>query len=384
MESSETSNLVTRSIAVLSRELEQQYSPQHELYIEFGGWAIQVRSNSAPLLESLRDYYGDLARPPRDGCAQARAVDIEIRALEAPAQDFGFAFRKLKREAGKNDKVQFFDLADGRVVLKVKSGVQFLLGAKDMVAVGPCLDSTNQLINFINSQFISQRLHEGWALCHAAGVTLPSSSGGSAGGRGLGIAGRPGAGKSTLAFHLMSTGLCFVSNDRLLIKDAAGGAEMAGIPKIPRVNPGTLLNNPDLQGILPAERQRQLAPLPREEIWRLEEKYDVPVDRVFGKGRTLYRGALAGLVILNWRWSDGAVPTRFQRVDLAGRPELLELIMKSPGVYDHDRSGLSGEETTRPQPAAYLEAVRHTPVWEATGRPQFDLGVSFCRGLLEV
>jgi HprK-related kinase B len=384
MASSETKTFVTRSIAALSRELDRQYSPQHELCIEFGGWVVQVRSNSAPLLESLRDYFGDLAQPPLDGSRHSRVVDVVIRAFEAPAPDFGCAFRDLEREAGKTVKVQFFDLADGRVVHKVKTGMQFLLGAEDLVAVGPCLANTNQIVNFINSQFISQRLHEGWALCHAAGVAHSSWSGGAAGGRGVGIASRAGAGKSTLAFHLMSSGLSFVSNDRLLIKNTAGEAEMAGIPKIPRVNPGTLLNNPDLQGILPAERQRQLAQLPREQLWDLQEKYRVLIDQVYGRGRTVYRVTLAGLLILNWSWSDSSAPTRFHSVDLAERRDLLELVMKSPGVYHRDRAGRSAAETSRPEPAAYLEAVRHTRVWEATGCPQFDLGVSFCRRLLEV
>jgi hypothetical protein len=57
--------------------------------------------------------------------------------------------------------------------------------------------------------------------------------------------------------------------------------------------------------------------------------------------------------------------------------------MKSPGVYHRDRADRGAAETSRPEPVAYIEAVRRTPVWEATGCPQFDLGVSFCRRLLE-
>src|SRR5262245_12137044 len=124
MENSEIQNVVTRSIATLSRELDRQYASPHELCIEIGGWAILLRSNSARLLELLRDYYGDLApstgsgqapstgsgqapstgsgQAPSTGSGQApstgsgRAFDLEIRLLEAPAQDFGFAYRKLK------------------------------------------------------------------------------------------------------------------------------------------------------------------------------------------------------------------------------------------------------------------------------------------------
>ena len=366
-------------IAVLSRELERQYPAPHELRLEFGGCLILVLSNSEELLASLREYFGDLVQPGAGHAADA--ADVQIRALEAAPPDFGYAFREWPREAGKaGQKEQFFDLRDGRVVFKVRTGMQFLLGRSDLVAVGPCLANSNQIINFINSQCISERLHEGWSLCHASGVARPSPLGA----RGIGIAARAGAGKSTLALHLMSSGLCFLSNDRLLIKDTGHGAEMAGIPKMPRVNPGTLLNNPDLHGILPAARRQELAQLSREQIWNLEEKYDVLVGQVYGKGRTLYRASLTGLLILNWSWADSSAPTRFEVVELDERRDLLDLVMKSPGVFHRDPAGQSAADTARPEPARYLEAVRHTPVWEATGRPQFELGVSFCRGLLEV
>jgi HprK-related kinase B len=377
---------LTRSISALSVELERQYAPREQLRLELDGCSIQVRSNSAPLLDALRDYFGDLAQsaswPDRGPAAtSAASAEVVLQAIEAAPCDFGFVFRAWPREAGKPEqKEQFCDLKDGRVVLKVRTRLQFLIGRQELLAVGPCLANSNQIINFINSQCISRRLHEGWSLCHAAGVAQP----GPRGARGIGIAARAGAGKSTLALHLMSSGLSFVSNDRLLIKDTGRGPALVGIPKMPRVNPGTLLNNPDLRGILSDERQRQLAPLSREQIWNLEEKYDVLVDRIYGKGRIVYRADLAGLMILNWNWHGASVPTRFEAVDLAARPDLLELIMKSPGVFHRDHAGRRAVETARPDPAAYLDATRRTPVWEATGRPEFELGVSFCRRLLEV
>lgn len=370
-------------ISALSRELERQYPARRGLWLEFGGCWIQVRSNSEPLLAALRDYFGDLVQPDH-----AASPDVLIRAYEAPPPDFGQPLRDWPREAGKaGQKEQFFDLPDGRVVFKVRTKMQFLIGRDDLVAVGPCLANDNQIINFINSQCISRRLHEGWSLCHAAGVALHAGPGGSRG-RGVGIAARAGAGKSTLALHLISSGLSFVSNDRLLLKSTNGRAEMAGIPKMPRVNPGTLLNNPDLHGILPPERQRELEQQPREKLWELEEKYDVLIDKVYGKGRTLYRADLVGLVILNWSWKDSSAQTRFEPVELAERRDLLELVMKSPGVFHRDASGASlsaqkAADAARTESAGYLEAARHTRVWEATGRPQFDLGVSFCRRLLE-
>ena len=359
------------SIAALASALQRQYPPRHELYIELGDVGIVLCSNCAPLVALLREYFGALVRdaaPSRTG--------ILIRAFEAPPPDFGRALRDWPRDAGKaGQKEQFFDLPDGRVVYKVRTQMQFLLGRSELVAVGPCLDNANQIINFINSQYISQRLHDGWSLCHAAGVAYA--------GRGIGIAARAGAGKSTLALHLLSSGLSFVSNDRLLIQRSERCPEMAGIPKMPRVNPGTLLNNPDLAGILPADRQRALAAQSREELWDLEEKYDVMVDAVYGPERSVYRAALTGLLILNWSWKDGALPTQFQDVRLEQRSDLLDLVMKSPGVFHRDAEGQSASETERPDPAGYLHVARGIKVWEAKGAPNFELAVSFCRRVLE-
>jgi len=358
-------------IAALAAVLERQYPPRHELYLELGEVGIVLGSNSAPLVALLREYFGGLVRETR-----APHTGLSIRAFEAPPPDFGRALRDWPRDAGKaGQKEQFFDVPDGRVVFKVRTQMQFLLGRRDLVAVGPCLDNANQIINFINSQYISQRLHEGWSLCHAAGVAHA--------GRGIGIAARAGAGKSTLALHLLSSGLSFVSNDRLLIQRTERGAEMAGIPKMPRVNPGTLLNNPDLAGILPPERQQALAAQSREELWDLEEKYDVMVGAVYGADRTVYRTALTGLLILNWSWKDGALPTQLQEVRLEQRSDLLDLVMKSPGVFHRDAQGHNASETARPDPAGYLHVAQGLRVWEAKGAPNFEFAVSFCRRALE-
>jgi HprK-related kinase B len=359
------------SVAALASALERQYPPRQELYLELGDVGILLRSNSAPLVKLLREYFGTLVRE-----AASAHTGLVIRAFEAPPPDFGRPLQDWPRDVGKlGQKEQFFDLPDGRVVFKVRTQMQFLLGRTELVAVGRCLDNANQIINFINSQYISRRLNDGWSLCHAAGVAHA--------GRGIGIAARAGAGKSTLALHLLSSGLSFVSNDRLLIQRTEQGAEMAGIPKMPRVNPGTLLNNPDLAGILPPERERALAAQPREELWDLEEKYDVMVDAVYGPDRSVYRTSLTGLLILNWSWKDGAMPTEFKEVRLEQRSDLLDLVMKSPGVFHRDELGHSASETARPDPAGYLQVAQGLRVWEAKGAPNFELAVRFGRRALE-
>jgi HprK-related kinase B len=360
---------MTTTISELAAELCGKYPPTRQLWIEIGGFTVFVRSNSAELLVELARYFSDLVVPP------APARGLCITALEADPPRFPLEFRDWPREPGKvGKKERYADAVDGRVVYKTRTQMQFLLSQNELVAVGPALSNPNQVINFIISQYLARRLDEGWALCHAAGVAL--------GGRGLGIAARAGSGKSTLALHLISSGLSFVSNDRLLVKRTGGLAELAGVPKMPRVNPGTLLHNPDLAGILPEERREALLRMPMGELWQLEEKYDVMVPEVYGPGRCIYRAPIAALLVLEWTHSASA-PARFGRVDLTERPDLLELVMKSPGVFHRDREGRNAAETARPDPEHYFRALSGVPVYEATGRADFDVGVGFCRRLLE-
>lgn len=357
------------TVSDLAAELERKYPATERIVLSLGQSYIAVRSNSAKLIEELTHYFGDLVQVP-GGAHQP----TELVALEAPVPDFPFEFRDWPRDPGKVGKKEAYaDLGDGRIVRKVRTTMHFLIGAHTLLAVGPSLANSNQIINFINSHYISRRLHGGWQLCHAAGVSHH--------GRGLGIAARAGGGKSTLALHLMSTGLSFVTNDRLLIRAKDGVTEMAGIPKMPRVNPGTLLNNPDLGGILPRQRERELRRMSPQELWALEEKYDVIIDSVYGPGRTVYRSPLQALLLLNWSPASDD-PTRFDRLDLAQRSELLDLIVKSPGVFHRNPAGGVTPEDLLVDRNAYLTHLRTVPVYEATGHASFERGVLFCRKVL--
>ncbi len=359
---------MTATIASLAADLLRIHAPNQALRLDIGGLTVHLRTNSRALRDVLADYFADLV------VAEVPRADIRITALQTEPPRFPLEYRDWPREPGKvGKKERYADTPDGRVVFKTRTGMQFLLARDELMAVGPCVKNPNQVINFVISQYLGRRLDEGWALCHAAGVAWN--------GHGIGIAARAGAGKSTLALHLMSTGLSFVSNDRLLIQATTARTELAGVPKMPRVNPGTLLHNPDLAGILPSERREELERLDPGELWQLEEKYDVMVRDVYGPGRCLYRAPLRALIVLNWaRTADRAA--RFEPVELGARQDVLELVMKSPGVFHRDAEGRSAAETARPEPDVYLRTLAGVPVYEATGRADFDVGVGFCRRLL--
>jgi HprK-related kinase B len=359
------------SIAEYAAQLRRAQAHEARLWLRVSDFVVALRSNSQRLLDDLTAYFGSLATVSEPG-----RPDITITAIEADPPALPVPYREWPREPGKLGKKEAYaDAADGRVICKLRTGMHFLLGTSDLLAVGPCIENSNQVVNFVISQYISRRVHEGWALCHGAGVAL--------GDRGIGIAARAGAGKSTLALHLMSSGLSFVSNDRLLIRRAGSddSSEMAGVPKMPRVNPGTLLNNPDLAGILPAARERELQQLPMEKVWDIEEKYDVMVDRVYGPGRCQYRAELAALLVLNWSNAASEI-ARFEPVDIAARSDLLSLVMKPPGVFHRNVQGRAASESAALDPAEYVSALRGVPVIEATGRADFARGVRFCRELL--
>lgn len=360
-------------IGDIGRALLERYPVTSALELEMDGVAIRVSSNSPVLIGKLEAYFG------RHVARTARASAIRISALEASPPEFAVVFRDWPAPPGKAlPKEAFADTPSGRVVRKLRTPMQFVVSPTELIAVGPCLQHTNQVVNFIVSQHISQQRRAGWLVCHAAGVASDAAGA-------LAIAARSGGGKSTLALRLMSSGLSYVSNDRLLLRRASGAAEVAGVPKLPRVNPGTLLHNPDLADLLPMKRRRELLELEPSALWDLEEKYDVCVDGVYGVGRSRDRAPLAALVLLRWQPS-ATLPTRFAPVQLEQRRDLLELLIKPAGVLDipWGGAGAASHAVNEPGARAYLEALADVRVFEVTGRVDFQRATLYCRELLEL
>lgn len=357
-----------KSLRTLADGLLRGVDLSHTLGLDLDGFLIRVHTNSPVLEQRLKDYF-------RADVAEPRAGALDVLAVQGGAPDFGLNFTDWQRDPGKiGRKEAFSDVPGGRVVFKVRTGMQFLIGPGVHLAVGDCEANDNQIINFVIAQYIRHLLARGALLCHSAGITHC--------GRGLTIAATSGAGKSTLALHLMSRGVSFVSNDRVLISTQSGRPVMHGVPKQPRVNPGTLLNNPDLISILDEQRIAELRQMPLAQLWELEEKYDVDIDRVFGPGRWQLSSPLRAFLLLNWsREQQGAA--RFERIDLTERRDLLELVMKGPGPFhmETDGSFLFGQEQLEPEP--YLHGLRGVAVYEASGGVDFDAGVRFCLELLE-
>jgi HprK-related kinase B len=336
----------------------------HEVRVDLGGCVIAVRTNDPALAQELRRYFQEFL-------SAAGTHEIVITALETAPVELGLALAPKTPDPGKTKiKEEFCELPDGRVVRKRLTGMVFIFGDGDNLVLGPCRENANQVVNFVNNRFIERLLNQGCQLGHAAGVLIGS--------RGLALAGFAGMGKSTLAMRLMSLGATFVSNDRLLVSREAGGLSMCGVPKQPRVNPGTLLGNEDLAWILGAAERRELTALPAESLWQLERKYDALIVDCFGPGRFVLKTQLGGLVILNWRRDGGAALAR--RVTFSERPELLAAFIKGTGLFYRPEGAGVGFDRS---PAAYAALLSGADVIEITGGVDFDHAAAVCQEYLE-
>ncbi len=339
------------------------------LTLGLGECTLRLRSNSAKLIETLRRYFSQVV-------VQAVASpDLEVIAIERDNPEPGIAFVDWQREPGKTGrKDAFYDLPDARLVKKLRTGMVFLQSDRLGIAAGPCERYDNQVINFVNAQYMNWLQQRGWLICHASGLVCE--------GRTLAIAGFSGGGKSTLMLHMLDDErVSYLTNDRLFIRRRDGGIDAAGIPKLPRINPGTIVHNPKLHSLIPEAERAQLLSLPREELWQLEDKYDVHVDRIYGDGRIIPEAPLNAFLVLNWK-RDSDEPLTVEHVDLAERGDLLGAIMKSPGPFYQYADGSFFQDTTELDARPYLDVLKDVPVYEANGGVDFDSLTRRCLQIL--
>jgi HprK-related kinase B len=175
----------------------------------------------------------------------------------------------------------------------------------------------------------------------------------------------------------MNAGATFVSNDRLMIEKSKNGLVMHGVAKMPRINPGTALNNPHLRKIMSAADRARFQALPADELWELEHKYDALIDDCYGPDRFVLRAAMKGLVLLNWRRNGGA--TAVSQVDLAERRDLLPAFMKSVGLFFMPSEGCA---MPAPVEETYITFLARCRVLEISGGVDFDAAVQACLQLV--
>ena len=336
---------------------------KRKLVLDLAGYKVAIVSNSAELLKRLQAYFAHVF-----GSGKA---DVEVVCIESAEVDAGFSFIDWKREPGKTGrKDAYHDLVDGRLVLKVRTGMLFLQSAAQRIAVGPCIEFDNQVINFINAQYMNWLQQHGHLICHASGLVMRE--------RCLAIAGFSGGGKSTLMLHLLAKpGVSYLTNDRLFLSEQEGELIAIGIPKLPRVNPGTIVHDPLLRPILSAKRREELLALPQQQLWQLEEKYDVDVQQVYGENKIKQQQQIDGLLIINWSFNSEE-PCQIEKINISQRQELLSAVMKSPGPFYQFSDGRFFSDEMQLDKQQYLQKLKQLNVYEATGKVDFEIAMQFC------
>lgn len=338
-------------------------SLSHVTDFAFDQITVRICSNSESVLDDLRRYLHVF----ETSAVQSPDIHIDlIDGIEAPAD---LPWQVVPPSPGKTRiKDETLDLPDGRMVRKRRTGMFFLMADGVNVAGGPCGDNLNQVVNFINNRVAQRYLDRGYILCHCAAVAE--------GDRGIALAGLSGRGKSTLALRLIGDGMDFVSNDRIMIAPDGDPPTLAAFAKFPRVNPGTILNQSQLHSILdPVERDR-LTKLPQDELWHLEDKYDVDIESCFGRDRCRLSVPLSLLVILTWHLNGGDTVAR--KAKLADRPDLLNAVMKDAGAQQWPID----PPTRRTAPEDYIVRLANTPVLEISGGVDFAAASAICRTYL--
>ncbi len=348
----------------ITTSIRREYKSKFKFNLLFDDCVVEVETNYQRLNGKLREYFRPFLIDPRH-------PSIRVTALEAPPKSVPFEFTIKQPDPGKTKiKEEYADIKGGRIVRKRITDMMFIFGQGDNLAIGPCTDNYNQVVNFINNRYIEWKLNQGGVLGHAAGVSLN--------GRGLALAGFSGMGKSTLSLRILSEGADFVSNDRLIVQNVSGKLFIYGVAKYPRINPGTIIHNEDLDGILPEKQKKIYQKLTPNELWMVEHKYDVPIDQFYGPGRFNLKSHLNGLVILNWkRTSD---PPIFKKIDLSERRDLLDAFMKETGLFYQQESGTF---IIPPTSDEYVKMLTECNCFEITGGVHFEQAAVFCMDYLK-
>ncbi len=335
----------------------------------------RIRVCAPGVYDALREYFAEFIAAET---AEVAAPDLLITAVATDGTPLppALAGRLTIKEddKGRPAKEAWIDLDDGRIVHKIRTGVVIVMGRGVELIAGPIGDHVDQVVNFVNHRLMQRWIADGGVLAHAAGITR--------GERGLILCGCSGAGKSTLALHMMAVdpSLAFVSNDRAVLDrktaDGRPGARLLGIPKHPRVNPGTVLHNPSLGSMIDEEERRRYAAMPIAELRFLEEKRDAVIPALYGPGRFLLQAQALGLVIL--RWTPDGGPMEVREVTLEGRPDLQAILHKRLGLFFWPLACPSDEAGF----AALAEVLAAVPAYEVRGGIDFAAATAWARELL--
>ncbi len=279
---------------------------------------VTVRTDSPQLLEVIKEYFAPFivqasSEEGRLVCVLQGTADVDTARLQ-----------DLPGRRGKPPKESYYDTPNGRVVVKKRTGMVIYSDGPTRIVMGDAVAHVNQVINAIQQVYMEEHVDRDYFLLHAAAVA-------SVHGDGVLIASPSGVGKSSAALATMDRGFKFMSNDRVLVQLAGTGARLVGVPKKPRINPGTVLALPSLHHLIPEPQRNEYAQMEPDDLWRLESKLDVDVESVYGRNALMLEAPLKYAFLLEW--APGAGSPRIVRASLAEGVERLEKQLVNEGPY---------------------------------------------------
>jgi HprK-related kinase B len=330
------------------------YRPDRAFGLLIGGVPIAVDTDAPRIAERLREYFAPYAAPRTPSDPAMPVVHLIQGEPLFDAAKLRDVPRRLREQGVKE---AFYDADGFRVVVKRRTGVTIYVAEPDHYVVGDLVRNFNQAVNIVMGVYAKAMSRRGYIMLHASAIVGDVD--------GVAFASASGFGKSTVALALVERHQHLVTNDRLFARaSAAGLVEMVGVPKKPRVNPGTLLRLPSLSPLVTDEERARYAAMTPEDLWALESKHDVDVDVLYGPGTTRLSGNLRAIFLLRWSpldrgWNVRTLPAQ-------DRASALEPLLKTAGVYD-----------LAPPPAAaqheLLRGIAQTvDVYDVRGRADVD------------
>ncbi len=299
----------------------------HEVFLRLRDVSVCVKTDCPPLVDRLSSYFHSYIHPVPG------KHSYTVYACLGEAHIDATLLRDVPRTGGKSPKESYYDTPTGRVVVKKRTGLVVFSTSSARYVIGDVLKHFNQVVNAIEQLYIEHYHDAGLVLLHAAAVA-------DANGRGVLISSASGVGKSSAALATLERGFHFLSNDRVLLQAAEDETRVIGIPKKPRINPGTALALPSLQQLLAEQERARYLAMDRAVLWRLERKLDVDVDAVYGEGTTVLDAPLVLIFLLEWSPFDGQ--PLFEELDNGEAARQLARHMLGAGPYRSIRMATSG------------------------------------------
>lgn len=315
------------------------------LLLRFGDVVVAVNAEDDRLRERLASYFRGFGA--NEGALGKPDVKIDASALHSDVALIEFAPWDAR------GKDSYADVVGRRFIRKDRTGVLISVNKRHWTIEGDLSRNFSQFVNLVGTAYGLTVLDRGGAMLHASAVTRDGCS--------LAFIGNSGSGKSSTAVRLLELGFDFLSNDRLILEARPKTIIAYGVPKLPRVNPGTLLSGRRTRSLLDTSKRQRYQQLAPEQLRAVEDKYDLDVGAILGSRWELTSQLGCAIVLA---WTPGGQGLSFQRLDADQALEAMRATAKSFGAFDRRLSERKDD--------ALLTAAKRVPVYRVTG--QFNPG----------